>query len=210
LAHFKTGWCGQSLAIEGQGRKEGESLLTPAHRFAGAAGVAEKGFVFCLKRGKDFFQAKLRAFGQSLRERAKAKERMCTGNQTNWGNQTRWTIAAGGRPWEVELLESSHTDFLIVNNDKAIPPVEGGQIGYETLHSFLGLFSRGWPYAKSNNTMVMSKRVESGVGEILIEGQNDRSIFLCPKVKELIRPSLKSEFVDMPDFPTRQLTLQPA
>jgi hypothetical protein len=154
--------------------------------------------------GKGFLSGKAPGFRPVVAGTAKAKERMCT------GNQTRWTIAAGGRPWEVELLESSHTDFLIVNNDKAIPPVEGGQIGYETLHSFLGLFSRGWPYAKSNNTMVMSKRVESGVGEILIEGQNDRSIFLCPKVKELIRPSLKSEFVDMPDFPTRQLTLQPA
>lgn len=111
---------------------------------------------------------------------------------------------------EVELLEFSYTDFLIVNNDKAITPIGWGQIGYKTLHGVLGLFDGGGPYAESNNPMVMPQRVEPGVGEILIVGHNDRSVFLCPQIEELVRPSLKPEFVDMPYFPTRQLALQPA
>ena len=58
--------------------------------------------------------------------------------------------------------------------------------------------------------MVMSQWVKPGVGEIFIVGHDDRSIFLCPQIEELIRSSLESEFVDMPDFPTGQLSFQPA
>ena len=60
---------------------------------------------------------------------------------------------------------------------------------------------------KSDDPMVMPQRVKPGVGEILIVGHNDRSIFLCPQIEELVRFSLKSEFVDMSDFPTGKLFL---
>ena len=48
----------------------------------------------------------------------------------------------GDRPLGVcfELLEFSHTDFLIVNNDKAITPVGRWQICYKTIHGILSLF----------------------------------------------------------------------
>ena len=108
-----------------------------------------------------------------------------------------------------ELLEFSHTNFLIVNNDKTIAPVGWRQICYKTLHSVSGFFNGGGPYAKSNNPMVRSQRVKPGVCEVLILGNDDRPIFLCPLIKELVRLSLESQFVDVLDLPPGQLFFQP-
>jgi len=78
-----------------------------------------------------------------------------------------------------------------------------------TLYSVLGLFNGGGPYAKSNYPMVMTQRVIPGVGEILIVGDDNRPILLCPQIEELVRLSLKTQFVDVLDFPTGQLFYQP-
>jgi hypothetical protein len=58
--------------------------------------------------------------------------------------------------------------------------------------------------------MVMAQGVIAGVSKILIVSYDDCSISLRPQIEEIVGSSLKSEFVDVLNFPIRQLSLQPA
>lgn len=108
------------------------------------------------------------------------------------------------------LRKFPHPDFFIINYDKAITPGGGGHICYESINCTPGLFNSCRPYAKSNDPMVMAQGVIAGVSKILIVGYDDCSFFLRPQIEEIVGSSLKSEFVDVLNFPIRQLSLQPA
>lgn len=49
----------------------------------------------------------------------------------------------------------------------------------------------------------------SRICEVLIEGNNDAPVLLCPTVKELIRSTGEVEFIDMIDLPLGPLPPQP-
>lgn len=51
--------------------------------------------------------------------------------------------------------------------------------------------------------MVMAQGVIAGVSKILIVGYDDCSIFLRPQIEEIVGSSLKSEFVDVLNYPNQ-------
>jgi hypothetical protein len=76
------------------------------------------------------------------------------------------------------LSEFSHTDFTIINNNKAISPGFGGNVYYEPIHRTPGLFYSCRPSVKAYN-FIKIFRTSSGTRDNLLHVYNGRGIFQC-------------------------------
>ena len=78
------------------------------------------------------------------------------------------------------------TNLLVVDDDQRPAKLLVRDLLEQMKQCFLCFFAGGWPDAQTDNAVVFAKGIEAGIGEIVVEGNNEMPVFLRPWVEERV------------------------